>query len=150
LSPVVAVLLLAVLLAVVVVVVSAPLRAARAEREGRSPREGHAEAPEELDPQAGAQRDELEAAREAKYREIRDSELDYRTGKLSQQDYRAIDFQLRAEALEILNRLERFGRPTGGEPAVAGEASGEPQADEPWAEEPQPEPGHGHGPRASG
>jgi flagellar biosynthesis/type III secretory pathway M-ring protein FliF/YscJ len=148
LSTVVAVLLLAVLLAVVVVVVSAPLRAARAEREGRSPREGRAEAPEELDPQAGAQRDELEAARQAKYREIRDSELDYRTGKLSQQDYHAIDFQLRAEALEILNRLERFDRGAGGEPAVAGEASGEPQAEEPGAEEPQPEPGHG--PRASG
>jgi flagellar biosynthesis/type III secretory pathway M-ring protein FliF/YscJ len=140
LSPVVAVLLLAVLLVVVVVVVSAPLRAARAEREGRSPREGRAEAPEELDPQAGAQRDELEAAREAKYREIRDSELDYRTGKLSQQDYQAIDFQLRAEALEILNRLERLGRGAGGEPAVAGEASEEPEA--------EPEPGHG--PRASG
>ena len=31
-------------------------------------------------------RAELEAAREAKYREIRDAELDYRTGKLSDDD----------------------------------------------------------------
>ena len=31
-----------------------------------------------------AERAELEAAREAKYREIRDAELDYRTGKLSE------------------------------------------------------------------
>jgi hypothetical protein len=52
------------------------------------------------------ERDELEAAREAKYREIRDAELDYRTGKLSREDYEAIDSALRAEAIEILNRLE--------------------------------------------
>jgi hypothetical protein len=49
----------------------------------------------------------LEAAREAKYREIRDCELDFRTGKLSREDYEAIDAQLRAEAIEILDRLER-------------------------------------------
>ncbi len=49
---------------------------------------------------------DLAAAREAKYREIRDLELDYRTGKLSSEDYRATDSALRAEALEILDRLE--------------------------------------------
>ena len=48
----------------------------------------------------------LEAAREAKYREIRDAELDYRTGKLSREDYEAIDGALRAEAVEILRRLD--------------------------------------------
>src|SRR4030088_1480221 len=53
-----------------------------------------------------ARRGELEAAREAKYREIRDAELDYRTGKLSREDYEAIDGELRAEAIEILDRLE--------------------------------------------
>jgi hypothetical protein len=83
------VLLTVALLAVVVFVVSAPLRAAR-----RPP-----------DPQS-AERDQLEVAREAKYREIRDAELDYRTGKLSREDYEAVDGALRAEALEILNRLE--------------------------------------------
>ena len=51
-------------------------------------------------------REDLEAAREAKYREIRDAELDYRTGKLSPEDYQAIDSELRAEAIEILDRLE--------------------------------------------
>ena len=50
---------------------------------------------------------ELEAARDAKYREIRDAELDLRTGKLSDGDYRAIDHTLRAEAVEILRRLDR-------------------------------------------
>jgi uncharacterized membrane protein len=57
---------------------------------------------------AGADdRAELEAAREAKYREIRDVELDHRTGKLSEEDYRAIDQTLRAEAIEILRALDR-------------------------------------------
>ena len=55
-----------------------------------------------------AERHEFEVAREAKYREIRDAELDYRTGKLSREDYEAVDGSLRAEALEILNRLERL------------------------------------------
>jgi hypothetical protein len=50
---------------------------------------------------------ELEAAKEAKYAEIRDAELDYRTGKLSEDDWRALDAQLRAEAVEILRRLDQ-------------------------------------------
>jgi len=56
---------------------------------------------------------ELEAAREAKYREIRDAELDYRTGKLSDADYAAIDAQLRAEAVTILDRLEQLDAQAG-------------------------------------
>ena len=50
---------------------------------------------------------DLEAARDAKYREIRDAELDHRTGKLSQEDFDLIDRSLRAEALEILRELDR-------------------------------------------
>jgi len=50
---------------------------------------------------------ELEAAREAKYREIRDAELDHRTGKLSEADYEALDSTLRTEAIEILRRIDR-------------------------------------------
>ncbi len=53
--------------------------------------------------------DELDAARQAKYREIRDTELDFRTGKLSEEDYQATDSALRAEALEILEGLEQAG-----------------------------------------
>lgn len=49
---------------------------------------------------------ELEAARDAKYREIRDAELDHRTGKLSASDYEATDRALRAEAIEILRALD--------------------------------------------
>ena len=59
----------------------------------------------EIDPVSDAVA-ELEAARDAKYREIRDAELDRRTGKLSDDDYEAIDRSLRAEAVEIMNALD--------------------------------------------
>ena len=51
--------------------------------------------------------DELEAAREAKYRELRDAELDHSTGKLSDADYQELDGPLRTEAIEILRRIDR-------------------------------------------
>lgn len=57
------------------------------------------------------QRAELEAEKEAKYREIRDADLDHRTGKLSEQDYKAIDRQLRVEAVAILSAIDRLGGP---------------------------------------
>lgn len=82
-------LIVIVLLGVVVWLVSGPLRTAPAVEEAEA-----------------ARRDDLEAAKEAKYREIRDAELDYRTGKLSREDYEAIDAQLRKEAIDILDRLE--------------------------------------------
>jgi hypothetical protein len=48
----------------------------------------------------------LEAAKEAKFREIRDAELDFRTGKLSREDFKAVDTTLRAEAIDLLRRLD--------------------------------------------
>ena len=53
---------------------------------------------------------ELEAAREAKYREIRDAELDHRTGKLSDQDYADVDASLRSEAVEILRSIDTINQ----------------------------------------
>jgi hypothetical protein len=53
-----------------------------------------------------AERRRLEAARDAKYREIRELELDHRTGKLADEDFRALDRQLRAEAVAILRELD--------------------------------------------
>jgi len=53
---------------------------------------------------------ELRAHRDAKYREIRDAELDMQTGKLSAEDHRALDRQLRAEAMEILRALDEAER----------------------------------------
>jgi len=58
-----------------------------------------------------AERAELDAVREAKYREIRDAELDYRTGKLSHDDWRALDSSLRVEAIAVLRRLDDLGAP---------------------------------------
>jgi hypothetical protein len=59
---------------------------------------------------------ELRAAKEAKYREIRDAELDREMGKLSGEDWRSVDRDLRTEAIEILRELDRLeGRsPQGG------------------------------------
>ena len=59
---------------------------------------------------------ELSAVKEAKYREIRDAELDHRMGKLSREDWRTVDRDLRTEAIEILRELDRLeGRvPEGG------------------------------------
>lgn len=68
---------------------------------------------------------DLEAARDAKYREIRDAELDHRTGKLSHEDFEWIDRSLRAEALEILRELDRVrGAPTHAEGQPADPAAG--------------------------
>jgi cytochrome c-type biogenesis protein CcmF len=47
---------------------------------------------------------ELEALKEAKYREIRDAELDHAVGKLSDEDFALLDAELRNEAVEILDR----------------------------------------------
>jgi len=76
-------------LAAAVAVIAAPLR------RGRAP-----------DPAPDAEIAALEAAKEAKYREIRDAELDFRTDKLSGADYRALDRALRAEAIELLRQLD--------------------------------------------
>jgi flagellar biosynthesis/type III secretory pathway M-ring protein FliF/YscJ len=65
-----------------------------------------------LRPGAAADRTEderratLEAAKEAKYREIRDAELDHQMGKMSEEDWRATDRELRAQAIEILRALD--------------------------------------------
>ena len=70
-----------------------------------------------LDPEAAARSElaDLEAAKEAKYQEIRDAELDQRTGKLSDEDHRLLDAELRAEAIALLKRIDaaraRAGRP---------------------------------------
>jgi hypothetical protein len=76
-------------LAAAVYLISAPLRAAHA-----------------TDDAEAADVAELEAERDAKYREIRDAELDLRTGKLSDADHAALDGSLRAEAVQILHRLD--------------------------------------------
>jgi flagellar biosynthesis/type III secretory pathway M-ring protein FliF/YscJ len=92
-----------VVLALIVLLVGAPLR-----------RRGAWEAEDD------AERAELEAARDAKYREIRETELDHRTGKLSDADWRAQDRALRAEAVDILRRLDEAGFSDAAPPADDG------------------------------
>jgi len=48
----------------------------------------------------------LEAARDAKLREIHDAKLDLQTGKLAEADHRALDGRLRAEAVALLRELD--------------------------------------------
>jgi hypothetical protein len=97
--------LVLVLIGLVVLVVSAPLRRAGVHDGPAGEERRQSEA------RAGAgrlRRDELEAARETKYREIRDAEMDFRTGKLSEQDYAVLDAELRAEALAVLDALQEL------------------------------------------
>ena len=85
-------LIIVLLLVGVVWLISEPLRRGRG-----------AAAPQEA---LSWQRIDLEAARDAKLREIRDAELDHQTGKLSDADYTAIDSGLRAEAVDLLHQLD--------------------------------------------
>jgi hypothetical protein len=48
----------------------------------------------------------LEARKQAKYREIRDTELDRAQGKLSEADFQRQNAELRAEAIAILKRID--------------------------------------------
>jgi hypothetical protein len=82
---------LIVLVALIAVVVTVPLRRGH-ERERRD----------------DTRIEELRAAKEAKYREIRDAELDHRMGKVSREDWRAVDRDLRGEAIDILRELDRL------------------------------------------
>jgi hypothetical protein len=79
------------LAAVAALVIAAPLR--------RGP---------DVDRREDERRATLEAAKEAKYREIRDAELDFRMGKVSEPDYRATDRELRAQAVTILRDLDEL------------------------------------------
>jgi cytochrome c-type biogenesis protein CcmF len=58
-------------------------------------------------------RTESDALKEAKYREIRDAELDHASGKLSDEDFALLDAELRREAVEILDRVENGNRAVG-------------------------------------
>jgi hypothetical protein len=60
----------------------------------------------DVDRREDERRAALEAAKEAKYREIRDAELDFRMGKLTEADYRTTDRELRGQAISILRELD--------------------------------------------
>jgi hypothetical protein len=55
---------------------------------------------------------DLEARKRAKYQQIRDAEADHASGKLSDADYERLDTELRAEAIDILKKIDRLRPPT--------------------------------------
>jgi cytochrome c-type biogenesis protein CcmF len=67
---------------------------------------------------------ELEALKEAKYREIRDAELDHAAGKLSDEDFALLDAELRSEAVAILDGANGNGDGNGNAAGVVGAQSG--------------------------
>jgi hypothetical protein len=60
----------------------------------------------DVDRREDERRAALEAAKEAKYREIRDAELDFRMGKVSEADYKLTDRELRTQAIAILKEID--------------------------------------------
>ena len=65
-------------------------------------------APAQRDDPAVAELADLEARKAAKYRQIRDAETDQAAGKLTEEDYKRLDRELRAEAIDILKRIDRL------------------------------------------
>ena len=52
------------------------------------------------------ERQELEAEKTRLLQEIHELELDYQTGKLSDEDHRAIEARLKGKAVEVMQRIE--------------------------------------------
>lgn len=57
---------------------------------------------------------DLEARKQAKYREIRDTELDHEQGKLGEAEFRRQEAELRAEAIAILREIDDLNPEGGG------------------------------------
>lgn len=51
---------------------------------------------------------ELEARKQAKYREIRDAEQDHAQGKLSEEEFAVQNAELRREAIAILREIDEY------------------------------------------
>lgn len=62
------------------------------------------------EPEYDATRAELEDAKQAKYREIRDAELDRAADRLTDEQWREIDAELRKEALAIVTKMDELGK----------------------------------------
>ena len=91
------VLIAIVIVAAVAAFVSVPLRRARGEHEVE-------------DAAHEAVVADLEARKQAKYREIRDTELDRAAGKLSEEEFERQDSELRAEAIAILKEIDAVSK----------------------------------------
>jgi hypothetical protein len=67
--------------------------------------------PSDDDDPLAAELADLEARKQAKYRQIRDAEADRAAGKLTEDDFQRLDRELRAEAIQILKRIDRLRGP---------------------------------------
>jgi uncharacterized protein (UPF0218 family) len=56
-----------------------------------------------------AVRAELEDAKQAKYREIKDAELDHKAGRMTEEQWEQTDRELRREAMQILEKIDTLG-----------------------------------------
>ena len=111
------VLIAIVIVAAVAAFVSVPLRRARGAHEAE-------------DSAHEAVVADLEAQKQAKYREIRDTELDHASGKIGDEEFERQDSELRAEAISILKQIDAAAKaaPRGG--GEEGEAEGRPAPSE--------------------
>lgn len=73
-------------------------------------------------PAGGGPLAELEAKKERTYSALKEIEFDFRTGKLSEEDYRELEEQYRVQALQLLREIDRA--------AAGGNGKGEAQAAE--------------------
>lgn len=62
-----------------------------------------------------AERRELEDAKQAKYREIKDAELDRKAGRMTEEQWQQTDHELRQEAMQILRAIDTLGADRRGE-----------------------------------
>lgn len=67
---------------------------------------------------------DLQARKQAKYREIRDTELDHAQGKLDEREYRRQEAELKREAIEILKLIDGRRAESGSAPAPASDGPG--------------------------
>lgn len=59
----------------------------------------------------GAERENLLVEKQMAYDAIKELELDWRSGKLSEEDYRTIRAELEAEAIEVMKKLDSMESP---------------------------------------
>lgn len=103
------------LLAIVVVALVAAYVAAPFRRPSGDPGEDRREDPVLAD---------LQARKQAKYREIRDTELDHAQGKLDEREFRRQEGELKREAIEILKAIDAHEAAGGSPPPAAGGGPG--------------------------
>ena len=74
---------------------------------------------------ADVERRDLEAEKARLLQELHELELDYATGKLSEEDHAAIESRLKARAVDVMRRLDALGgTPAETPPARADPTSG--------------------------